>query len=48
VRFWTYYCEVAKGWHIIDNEYPKKPSQIAFFSKYDMALDCLHRLEVNQ
>jgi len=46
VRFWTYYGEVAKGWHIIDNEYPEKPTQIAFFSKYESALDFLQRVEV--
>lgn len=45
-RFWTYYCEVAKGWHIIDNEYPEKATQIAFFSKYESALDFLQRVGV--
>ena len=46
VRFWTYYGEVAKGWHIIDNELAEKPTQIAFFSKYESALDFLQRVEV--
>ena len=46
MRYWTYYGEVAKGWHIIDNEGRKGATQIAFFSKYESALDFLQRFNV--